>query len=247
MIRGKGVDKDHASRRQACWSPRTSPRSAARGSLSTGPTSEPMRSCGTTRYGRPPPWAAARVAAGSRSPRRGPRTRTAWGCPVMHARLRTCPRRPRTFPAGRSRSAAPGTIGGSTTGSAPLVTAAMAVRSADQQRHHHPPIGPANGLFSYLRRARSSTSAAPTATRRSCGDSGRGAATTSPATSARPSSRRWRRPSWSRAAARERRRPRSPGARRERRRPALDARVKRLAAADDGVVASPRPMISRVG
>jgi len=114
------------------------------------------------------------------------------------------------------------TIDGGTTGSAPLVTAAMAVPSADQQRHHRPPIGPANGLFSHL-------------------------ATHAPPTSVCPSSWRWRRPSWRRAAARVRRRPTSPGARRERRRPVLDARVKRLAAADDGVVASPRPMISRVG
>lgn len=65
------------------------------------------------------------------------------------------------------------TIDGGTTGSAPLVTAAMAVPSADQQRHHRPPIGPANGLFTYL-------------------------ATHAPPTSAWPSSRRWRRPSWSR-------------------------------------------------
>ena len=40
-----------------------------------------------------------------------------------------------------------------TSGSAPLVAAAMAILSADQRRTHRPPVGPANGLFYYLDRA----------------------------------------------------------------------------------------------
>lgn len=66
------------------------------------------KSYGTTCDGRPHRWAAARAAAGSRSPRHGPRTRTASGCPATRAQHRTCPRRPRTSPAGRSSSAATG-------------------------------------------------------------------------------------------------------------------------------------------
>jgi subtilase family serine protease len=37
-----------------------------------------------------------------------------------------------------------------TSGSAPLVASAMAILSADQQRQHRPPVGPANGLLYYL-------------------------------------------------------------------------------------------------
>ena len=40
-----------------------------------------------------------------------------------------------------------------TSGSAPLVAAAMAILSADQRSAHQPPVGPANGLFYYLERA----------------------------------------------------------------------------------------------
>jgi kumamolisin len=43
-----------------------------------------------------------------------------------------------------------------TSGAAPLVAAAMAVVSADLQRQHLPPVGPADGLFYYLARCRPS-------------------------------------------------------------------------------------------
>jgi len=48
-------------------------------------------------------------------------------------------------------------IDGGTSGAAPLIASAMAVLSADQQRRHRPPIGPANGLFYYLARHAPST------------------------------------------------------------------------------------------
>ena len=40
-----------------------------------------------------------------------------------------------------------------TSGSAPLVAAAMAILSAGQRRAHRPPVGPANGLFYTLARS----------------------------------------------------------------------------------------------
>ena len=41
-------------------------------------------------------------------------------------------------------------VDGGTSASTPLVATAMAIISAQQRRHHRPPIGPANGLFYYL-------------------------------------------------------------------------------------------------
>lgn len=46
------------------------------------------------------------------------------------------------------------TVDGGTSAAAPLVAAAMAVVSADLQRQHLPPVGPADGLFYYLARCR---------------------------------------------------------------------------------------------
>jgi len=46
---------------------------------------------------------------------------------------------------------------GGTSASAPLVASAMAILSADQQRLHRPPLGPANGLLYYLARCSPST------------------------------------------------------------------------------------------
>jgi subtilase family serine protease len=48
------------------------------------------------------------------------------------------------------------TVDAGTSGAAPLVAAAMAVVSADLQRQHLPPVGPADGLFYYLARCRPS-------------------------------------------------------------------------------------------
>ena len=42
------------------------------------------------------------------------------------------------------------TVDAGTSASAPLVATAMAIISAQQQRRHRPPIGPASGLFYYL-------------------------------------------------------------------------------------------------
>jgi subtilase family serine protease len=42
------------------------------------------------------------------------------------------------------------TVDGGTSASTPLVATAMAIISAQQQRRHRPPIGPASGLFYYL-------------------------------------------------------------------------------------------------
>jgi kumamolisin len=47
-------------------------------------------------------------------------------------------------------------LDGGTSAAAPLVAAAMAVVSADLQRQHLPPVGPADGLFYYLARCRPS-------------------------------------------------------------------------------------------
>jgi kumamolisin len=47
-------------------------------------------------------------------------------------------------------------IDAGTSAAAPLVAAAMAVVSADLQRHHLPPVGPADGLFYYLAKCRPS-------------------------------------------------------------------------------------------
>ena len=48
-------------------------------------------------------------------------------------------------------------IDAGTSAAAPLVAAAMAVVSADLQRQHLPPVGPADGLFYYLAKCRPST------------------------------------------------------------------------------------------
>src|ERR1700729_778792 len=48
----------------------------------------------------------------------------------------------------------PWTVDAGTSAAAPLVAAAMAVVSADLQRQHLPPVGPADGLFYYLARCR---------------------------------------------------------------------------------------------
>jgi hypothetical protein len=43
-------------------------------------------------------------------------------------------------------------LDGGTSAAAPLVASAMALLSANLQRRHHPPVGPADGLFYYLAR-----------------------------------------------------------------------------------------------
>jgi subtilase family serine protease len=48
-------------------------------------------------------------------------------------------------------------IDGGTSAAAPLVASAMAVLSADLERRHLPPVGPADGLFYYLARHRPAT------------------------------------------------------------------------------------------